>query len=105
MTEQTERQTLSVLPPVSGPSAAGQMSSFPLILPQKPSCDVCEGGSCSGLSFKNPFVDAQSPPSVLLLEEYQQQKDKKRMSQFDVLSYQRRSQRQALRHQQLNTTS
>lgn len=53
--------------------------------------------------FKNLFVDAQSPPSALHLEEYQQQKDEKTVSSFDALLQQRRSQRQTLRHQQLNS--
>lgn len=44
--------------------------------------------------FKNLFVDAQSPPSALHLEEYQQQKDEKTVSSFDALLQQRRSQRQ-----------
>lgn len=53
--------------------------------------------------FKNLFVDAQSPPSALHLEEYQQQKDEKTVSSFDALLQQRRSQRQTLRHQQLKS--
>lgn len=53
--------------------------------------------------FKNLFVDAQSPPSDLDLEEYQRQKDKKTMFSFDALLQQRRSQRRTLRHQQLKS--